>query len=199
MADRLNNLRRMLEQVDPSGKSDGLTETLESRTGTTEGPTLDARRVSPARMEAEMALESLDLLTSGKEVDSEQQFVLEAIVMPYHRPVVDVVDNRMKADQLTTKWKHIGDGWLRPRIEECFLSVGRINVPHLPSLPYAGTGFIVGEGLLMTNRHVAEIFTQGVGQRSLRFQTGQVAAIDFYRENGDYSNVTGRLGLGPRN
>lgn len=37
------------------------------------------------------------------------------------------------------------------------------QLPNSPSIPYAGTGFVVGEGLLMTNRHVAQLFSQGVG------------------------------------
>ena len=34
----------------------------------------------------------------------------------------------------------------------------------------------------MTNRHVAEIFTTGLGQRGLQFRPGQVAGLDFRRE-----------------
>jgi V8-like Glu-specific endopeptidase len=175
----------MLEQVDPSKKSSGLKETLESRRAVAaEGPRLDVRRVDPAKMEADFALESLDVLHRGGPVDDQQRFVLEAIVMPYHRPVVDIVDNRMRTDQLTSEWQSLAGDALRPQIEQCLWSIGRIDVPKLPSLPYAGTGFIVGPDLLMTNRHVANIFAQGVGIRTINFQPGQAAAVDFYHENG---------------
>ena len=184
MAGRLDDLKKMLRQVDPKLKAEGLSEMLESRSApVTESLSLDTRRVDPARMEAEMALESLDRVAKGKKVDSEQQFVLEAIVMPYHRPVVDIVDDQMKVDQLSTKWEHLAADGLKSRIESCLLSVGRIEVPSLPSLPYAGTGFIVGDDALITNRHVAAIFATGVG-RSLQFQSGLGASVDFYRENG---------------
>lgn len=190
MTDRLDNLKKMLRQVDPKLKAEGLSETLESRsTSGTENLTLDTRRVDPARMEAAMAFESLDRVANNQKVDAEQQFVLEAIVMPYHRPVVDIVDDQMKVDQLTTKWEHLGTDGLKSRIESCLLSVGRIQVPSLPSLPYAGTGFIVGDGVLMTNRHVAAIFAAGVG-RSLQFQSGLDASVDFYREIGRTSSET---------
>src|SRR5262245_60365081 len=102
---RIKRLRTMLEQVDPSLRFEGLRETLESRTAAPKEPTLDVRRVSSARMEAEIALESLDVLRRGGEVDADQRFVLEAIVMPYHRPVVDVAHDQMKVDQLTQKWQ----------------------------------------------------------------------------------------------
>src|SRR4051794_34777036 len=99
MASRLDDLKKMLRQVDPMLKAEGLSETLESRSApVTESLALDTRRVDPARMEAEMAFESLDRVAKNKKLDSDQQFVLEAIVMPYHRPVVDIVDDQIKVD-----------------------------------------------------------------------------------------------------
>jgi V8-like Glu-specific endopeptidase len=180
--ERLERLHRMLEQVGSTEPSPTL-ESLERRTVKGEGPVLDSRRTDARRMEVEFALESLDVLRKGKEVDADQRFALEAIVMPYYRPVVDVFENRMKTEQLTKKWDHLAAGELRGHIEQCFLSVGRINVPGLPSLPYAGTGFLVGPDLLMTNRHVAEIFAQGLGTHQLKFRSGQSAIVDFYHEN----------------
>ncbi len=124
------------------------------------------------------------MIKQGGDVDADQRFVLEAIVMPYHRPVVDVVENRIQAEQLTKKWQHLAEAALRLRIEQCLLSVGRIDLPNHPSFAYAGTGFIVGPELMMTNRHVAQIFGQGLGVRNLQFQPGKVAAVDFYGEVG---------------
>jgi hypothetical protein len=49
---------------------------------------------------------------------------------------------------------------------------------------YAGTGFVVGQGLLMTNRHVAQIFCGGLGLRDLVFLPGREASVDFRREKG---------------
>ena len=203
MGERFDNLRKMLKQVDPSLKAEGLGQALESRSAMAEGPdetqesfplkaeggVREARWINVASVETELALESLELLKKGDEVDETGQYALEAIVMPYYRPVVDIIDDKMKEDQLTAKWRHLTADWLQPQIEECFLSVGQIRVPNLPSLPYAGTGFVVGDGLLMTNRHVASIFAEGLG-RTLRFHAGQVAAVDFYRENGRKSPAT---------
>ena len=41
---------------------------------------------------------------------------------------------------------------------------------------------MVGDGLLMTNRHVAELFAKGLGREALSFIPGQSAAVDFLRE-----------------
>jgi endonuclease G len=183
-ADHLERLRRMLEQVDPSGQAQGLPENLESHLGAADGPVTEERTVSPKHLEAEFAQESLEVLRRGEQVDDEQRYMLEAVVLPYRRPVVDVVLDRMKTEQLTQTWRHLAEDGLRLRLEQCLLSVGRVDVPSLPSLPYAGTSFVVGPDLVMTNRHVAQIFAQGVGTRDLRFQPDQGAAVDFYHEIG---------------
>ena len=44
-------------------------------------------------------------------------------------------------------------------------------------IPCGGTGFIVGNGRLMTNRHVAQLFAHGLGD-IIRYQVGG-AAVDF--------------------
>ena len=52
------------------------------------------------------------------------------------------------------------------------MSVGRIGVPGLPQVPYAGTGFMVAKDVVMTNCHVARVFSgrhrtaNGVPERS---------------------------------
>jgi hypothetical protein len=108
-ANRLELLRKMLAQVDATEKSTGLKESLEGRTAITEGTRagLEVRRKGASHFDAEFALESLDVLRRSDAVDSDQQFALEAIVMPYHRPVVDIAQNRMKTEQLTQKWQHL--------------------------------------------------------------------------------------------
>jgi endonuclease G, mitochondrial len=50
-------------------------------------------------------------------------------------------------------------------------SVGRIEIKGT-SLPYGGTGFVVGRNRLMTNRHVAEIFARGLGDRNIQRVNG---------------------------
>ncbi|OAN70664.1 hypothetical protein A8B78_04205 [Jannaschia sp. EhC01] len=42
----------------------------------------------------------------------------------------------------------------------------------------------MGRNLMMTSRHVASLFTEGLGDGGLRFQDGQTAAVDFVRDAG---------------
>ena len=185
---RKETLRRMLEQVDAASLSNRTKgETLESLSTGDQGELLEsAGPGSVAQQELSFAQESLDAFATGSDFDSSQQFMLEAIILPFKRPVIDVVQNEMAAGQLTAQWKHLAtDGRKKATIETALLSIGRIEVPSHNLLPYAGTGFVVGPDLIMTNRHVAGIFAQGLGQRNLQFISGQTSKIDFLQEVGN--------------
>ena len=106
---------------------------------------------------------------------------LEAIIHKTGRPAIDIVNDSFSAP--SGIWSGLGVGQTKDRIEACIPSVGRVEIPNdLRGRPYAGTGFVVGENLLMTNRHVARIFGQGFGEKNLRFDPGQTAGVDFKRE-----------------
>jgi endonuclease G len=95
--------------------------------------------------------------------------------------VIDVVNDSYGAvtHQL---WTHLStDAGIKTRLETAICSVGRIELPNGP-LPYAGTGFVVGAGRVMTNRHVAEIFANGLGDKPITFKTGLSAGFDLKRE-----------------
>ena len=112
------------------------------------------------------------------EITSNEMFGLEAIVMRQNRPVVFVRGNSY--DDLGEPWSSLNGADVKARLSALFPLIGRIELPTSPILPYAGTGFVVGNGLVATNRHVAQIFSQGLGL-TIRFRAGD-AAIDFKRQ-----------------
>lgn len=132
----------------------------------------------PGRRIAEAALEKL---ARGSSLSADERFAVEAIIIPDKRPAIDI---RRGTFEVTHElWRHFGtDPRLRANIEKAIRSVGRVELPGHPQLPYGGTAFVVGKGLLMTNRHVAEIFTAGLGVRGLRFIEGHRAGFDPMRE-----------------
>ena len=105
-------------------------------------------------------------------------FGLEAIVLPINRPVAFVRGNSY--DDLDGPWVSLNDEVVKKRIASLLPLIGRVEVPSSPILPYAGTGFVVGQGLIATNWHVAQIFAQGLGL-TIRYRVGD-AAIDFKRQ-----------------
>jgi pimeloyl-ACP methyl ester carboxylesterase/V8-like Glu-specific endopeptidase len=107
--------------------------------------------------------------------------MVEAIILPDLRPVIDVVDGTFPDPgrffpELAADPAHV---------KEALPSIGRLNVLGIPGVPYVGTGFLVGDGVLMTNRHVAEIFTSGLGKAArLRFLPGITPSVDLKAELG---------------
>ncbi|MDZ4849725.1 MAG: DNA/RNA non-specific endonuclease [Pirellulaceae bacterium] len=72
-------------------------------------------------------------------------------------------------------------------IKKAIPAVGRIDLP-LSSMKYGGTGFVVGKNLVMTNRHVADLFTTGVGRTGLTIKPWQPGEVDFKKEFGTDSS-----------
>ena len=128
----------------------------------------------------ERARETVGRLERGEPLSPEDSFIAEAIILPNERPVVDVVKGTY--DTPPPPFKHLGKKSARARIQAALPAIGRVELPDHPSLPYGGTGFVVGDDLLMTNRHVAELFATGLGRETLSFIPGQSAAVDFLRE-----------------
>jgi endonuclease G, mitochondrial len=118
----------------------------------------------------------------------------EAIVLLRNRPVA-YVERDTYAD-FEAPWQQLNAAGTRAALTPLLAAVGRIEMPDSLLIPYVGTGFVVGPGLVMTNRHVAQLFCQGVGERLL-FQRS-AAAIHFGRErdaSGDYADASAVTGV----
>ncbi|WP_050025067.1 DNA/RNA non-specific endonuclease [Verrucomicrobium sp. BvORR034] len=122
---------------------------------------------------------------------------LEAIIEKFGRPVAFIKNGEF--EDLPAPWTHFNVGEIRHYLEGAIPSVGRVELisPGGRTTVHLGSGFVVGEGLLMTNRHVAQLFVTGVGSGSrLAFVPGRTGAIDFGREAGfDKFNLAGTLRL----
>jgi endonuclease G len=112
-----------------------------------------------------------------------EEIALEQLILPGLRPVIDVVNGDMATPP--AGWEFLAD--YRPLIQRLLPSIGRIDAPGLFPRPYAGTGFLVGDGLLLTNRHVAALFVRGVGRGTqfLSFRSDLGTCLDPQYEVGD--------------
>lgn len=143
--------------------------------------------VEATEEEIELARGAVGKLARSEEPSPAEYFALEAIILPLERPVIDVVSGSF--GEVPAPFAHLGAGAVRQRIEVALPAVGRIAVPTRPALPFAGTGFVVGDDLLMTNRHVAELFVRGLGREDLTFLPGHAAEVDFGQEIGGGEGV----------
>lgn len=175
MPDRTERARRFLDAVSPRDGLEALRDPSESLESMAE-----VHRFSSS--ERQLVRSTVEKLADNRELSEPEQFALEAIIIPDKRPAVDVVDGDFEIQH--PLWRHFGADPVKARIRSALPSIGRVEVFGIPSLPYGGTGFVVGPGLVMTNRHVAELFAAGLGRRDLVFRQGLGSGIDFKRERG---------------
>lgn len=130
----------------------------------------------------EVTAVALKVLTSDA-LDSREQFITEAIIIPDLRPAVLVRNGDFAVDH--PAWSDYVPGTAAHGLfRQALPKVGRIELVGSPAIPYGGTGFLVGPNLVMTNRHVAQLFAVGLGTKGLRFIDRMGAGIDFVREHG---------------
>lgn len=173
--ERLERLRTYLQMLAPG---DGIESFVEESRGLESAGDFGESVGGVQAIEGVRAIEKIEL---GKDIPTEDEFFgLEAIILPRKRPVVNIFNNTFA--QPPSPWTHLSENAAKKNIETAIRAVGRIEVPGHPRLPYIGTGFVVGEGLIMTNRHVAEIAISGLGRRGLTFRPGFTTQIDFKRE-----------------
>jgi endonuclease G len=115
---------------------------------------------------------------------------LRNIVLRVGRPVLVVVGGTPRlefADTESEVWRsrlHAA----RDHLQRAARAVGRIDVSGLPELQYVGTGWLVEQNTILTNRHVAREFGRRTRGR-FTFKKGTDArpigaSIDFYQEVG---------------
>lgn len=122
----------------------------------------------------------------------------ESIVLRRLRPVLAI-----KEGTTTLQFKDIEDGrlWREPLeqakeiLDVAIPAVGRIELVN-SEYDWAGTGYLVAEDILVTNRHVAELFAHRRGE-GFAFNTGPkgevVAAVDFLEEDGSSEELVFKI------
>lgn len=177
----------------PGGSSEGL-EGLESM-GETEAFGLPPTDVVDKRLRDGGA--ALDKMKKGKtDLTPGEQLGLEAIVHLFGRPALLVQDGDFA--QPTEEWKHLEGK--REMLKGIIPSVGRVDLEGHHTFPWCGTAWLVGDGVAMTNRHVASIFAAQQG-KEWKITSGVKAKVDYREEfQRDVSNefkVDGVLGVHP--
>ena len=172
-AEKFVRLKRLLTQIAPGNSIEAVsrpdTEAIDREGFESLGPGNVAAAESGLQKLAEDRVQ---------EITPSEMLGLEAIVLPRNRPVAFVRGESY--DDLDGPWVSLNDDVVKKRIASLLPLIGRVEVPSSPILPYAGTGFVVGQGLIATNRHVAQLFSQGLGL-TIRYRAGD-AAIDFKRQ-----------------
>lgn len=121
---------------------------------------------------------ALDKMSKGdSDLTQGEQLGLEAIVLLFGRPALLVQDGDFGTPP--DEWQQLNGK--REMLKGIFPSVGRVDLTGHHTFEWCGTAFLVGEGLLMTNRHVAEVFSVKKGT-DFPFVSGVKARVDYKEE-----------------
>ncbi len=104
----------------------------------------------------------------------------EAIVELFGRPAILVQDGHFMPPP--HPWEKLEAQ--REAIEKTLQSVGRIEVSGHPALDWVGTGFLVAEDVVITNRHVAKEFARQSADSQWVFEADMTPRVDFAEEIG---------------
>jgi S1-C subfamily serine protease len=126
------------------------------------------------------ALEKLELQGEEADLDPAESIGLEAIVHIHGRPALLVRDNQ---------FENPPPGWetleaQRSSIQQVLPSIGRIEIAGHPRFEWIGTGFLISDNVIMTNRHVAQEFVEQATRKRWRFRLRMYPSIDYIEEHG---------------
>lgn len=132
------------------------------------------------------AAQAFDRALTNQPLSDADFLHLESIVLPALRPVFDIQNETY--DPLPGYWDLLNRK--RTVIEPLIRGVGRLQLSGHPSYTLVGTGFVCGGKCILTNRHVAQIFVEGVqsGQQ-LTFLPGVGCAIEMIAEVGSANTL----------
>ncbi len=130
----------------------------------------------------------------------EQAIVQESIILRRERPVLAIHDNAAQLDFVDPADSAVWRARLqqaRPMLEQAIRAVGRIDLVG-GRLDWVGTGWLVADGIVVTNRHVANEFAEPKRNgQGLSFRVGDDgpmhAALDFLQEIDNPARLVFRL------
>ena len=124
--------------------------------------------------------------TPVKSVYESERIYTEAIIQVNGRPSLLIQDGKIDQSGLLSTWQNRLNPYLSKLQNDVIPSVGRIELLHHFTYDWVGTGWVIDDNILITNRHVAEIFARKQG-RNFNFRrnfwgTQIEARIDFKEE-----------------
>jgi endonuclease G len=147
-----------------------------------------AEELAEARKNPKLQEEALEKSSSEGFESMDDGSTFETIVLRTGRPVLTIRKGEaiFRSDDVESEvWRERLQK-SRQQIVSAIAAVGRIELQNHPSYEWVGTGWMVDENIVVTNRHVASIFgkssgagfvfTQGSGGKSV------ISSIDFLEE-----------------
>lgn len=133
--------------------------------------------------------EEIPLVSDSGAPTTHGRAIAESIVRPNARPVLIIRDNRATTEFLgpdSQVWAARIQA-AQPLLDRVIPAVGRVEVNNNPDFTWVGTGWLVADDIIVTNRHVAREFGRS-GAGGFSFRTGinggpMTSRMDFLEED----------------
>jgi hypothetical protein len=125
---------------------------------------------------------------SGNDLTAEEMLGLECVLLLYGRPALPVTNGALGSPP--PLWNLLEDQ--REEVEAAQRGVGRIELLGHPEYDWAGTGFLVAEGVLLTTRRTAEQFIERKGG-GWQFRPGITAWMNYRATYQDVASANCRV------
>ncbi|MGQ0791036.1 MAG: trypsin-like serine peptidase [Nitrosopumilaceae archaeon] len=144
------------------------------------GSALEKTLSKKAKSIADSSKSGVNKVLRGKDkkLTDEEIDALEAIILLKGRPAIFV--QKGKLTNIPDEWNILNQH--QKAIEDLLPSVGRICVIGHPRHAWLGTGFLVSDDAIMTNKHVAIEFAELGKKGAWKFKCDHNANIDFFHE-----------------
>lgn len=131
---------------------------------------------------------SIGEFLAAPETSAKARRLQESIAQAHFRPVFVIRNNHLTADFLgpdSAVWKDRLTAQQKV-IDKVIPSIGRVEINNNAIFKWAGTGWLIDSDVIVTNRHVANIFSQN--REGFAFKIGypsgmQSAKVDFLEED----------------
>lgn len=154
---------------------------------------LNDKRSSAALQEEgrSIGLEMISNDANDQEALVEEDVFAEAVVLRVGRPVLIIRNNEAELvleDAESEEWRQrLTDA--KQQLALSIPAIGRIELSNHPSLDWCGTGWLIDNNTVVTNRHVAELFARKNGA-GFTFRQGEdgnpmASGIDLLQEFGN--------------
>ena len=151
---------------------------------------------SEVTFETEARIADPEVLESPEALQAQGALELESIIFYTGRPVLDIKHDAAEltfADADSEVWRARLQG-ASDQLANAARAVGRIELEGHPDFAWVGTGWLVSRDVVVTNRHVALLFSRQSGDRFV-FRPGWdrdriAASINFVEEFDNPSDMT---------
>jgi hypothetical protein len=131
------------------------------------------------------ALQKIRLHGEHAALDADEMQGGEALILLTDRPAILIQEGHFFPPPV--RWQSLER--VRANIERTLPSVGRIELSGHPEFDWVGTGFLIAEDIILTNRHVAKDFCQGGKGGRWVFEPGIESWIDYREEFGTFESA----------